>query len=1066
MFNLRFARWCFSVVLALVCCASLAAQVTLSTIRGTVRDASNAVVTNAEVTVVHQETNAKRTLSTNQSGDFEIPDIPPGTYRLSVNSAGFKTAVVNDIILEMGAVRRVDVALEVGTIGSEVTVNAGAAVIATDSATVEGSVYTKKYPDSPWVNINSTFLPMQMLTTVPYIQQYNAPWSAEWVGQNTAQIQQGMDGHTNDGFGNQLNDIFDAAEIVVVEGNPTADIARVGYFNEVTKSGSNDLHGQLIYMNVSPTLAARPFFAPKRIPQIQNTYVAGVSGPIIKNKTFFYASFNIGDIASSQYFLQTVPTNAMRSGDFSQLTTVIKNPMTGTPFPGNVIPPSLISSVSTNVNTKYLPAPNVGGPNTLVNNYGYSFPWPTDLHIRDDTTVRVDHYLTSKNRVMFRFIRDETRYVQDANGYPGFLWTRNRHNYHIVGEDTHVFSSGLVNVARVGWYREKIDDGVPVSGQTPVTGNAAVQSLGLQGVNPQNLTAQGFPSMTITGVSSNSAETLYEQPGGMSHLDHDWGFADTMTWSKGRHIIKFGAEYKPFSNEIATIKEGTFGQFTFNGTFTGNGYADFLLGIPYSSSRLNELKDRTQLDSEFGPFITDDYKVSKNLTLSMGVRWDRFGSPTWKDGLQFNFNPSTGNIVVPSSSSGNVSPFYPKTIPIVTGQVNTNPSNTNIAPRFGAAYRFTDRFVIRGAYGIYTETEGRYARLNSGGPFEISELYYNQIANGQPLFAFPNPFPSSAVSATAPSQSFTGYPLDTSNGRIHQFNATMERQIKDIGLRLTYVGSRNRGMNYSIGIDKPQPGLLPFTASMRPWPQFTSGSYWRSNGEQNYNALTLEGQRKAGQVTFDVHYTLASNLSNMLNLQNPYAALGWNRDPNTSRHRVVTNAVWRIPVGKGQKLLGKAPKVVDEVVGGWQLYYIAYFESGRFFSPSFSGSDPSNTNTSGGLPNRICDGNLPSSQRSITHWFNASCFAVPPNGQFGNSGVNILEGPGNNLEHLSLAKTFAITERFRFTLTASANNFLNHPNFAMPAANISVPSSVGTISALTWGANGYRLFEVRGRLEF
>jgi hypothetical protein len=492
-----------------------------------------------------------------------------------------------------------------------------------------------------------------------------------------------------------------------------------------------------------------------------------------------------------------------------------------------------------------------------------------------------------------------------------------------------------------------------------------------------------------------------------------------------------------------------------------------MLGLPYTSSRLNQLPNRTQLDSEFGPFITDDFKVNKRLTLSLGVRWDRFGSPNWKDGLLWRFDPATGAVVVPKSALNAVSPLYPSAINIVAGQATTNPSNLNIAPRAGAAYRLSDRFVIRGAYGIYTETEGRYNRLNTGGPFEISEMYFNQIVNGQPLFSFPNAFPSSTASATVASQSFTGYPLDTSNGRIHQFNLTLERQIKDIGLRLTYLGSRNRGMNYSIGIDKPQPGLIPFSQSRQPFPQFVSGTYWRSNGEQNYNALTFEAQRKMGQVTFDGHWTMASNMSNFLNLENPYGPLLWNRDPNTSRQRVVFNVVWRIPVGRGQRFLPHVPAVVDQILGGWQLYWIGYLETGRYFTPSFSGSDPSNTNTSGGLPDRICNGNLPTSQRSINQWFNASCFVAPPAGRFGNSGVNILEGPGNQLNNISLAKTFSVTERLKFTLTAAAEDAFNHPNFnfSSVASNISSPANVAKISSLSW-SGGSRVIELRGRIDF
>jgi hypothetical protein len=383
-------------------------------------------------------------------------------------------------------------------------------------------------------------------------------------------------------------------------------------------------------------------------------------------------------------------------------------------------------------------------------------------------------------------------------------------------------------------------------------------------------------------------------------------------------------------------------------------------------------------------------------------------------------------------------------------------------------YRLTNRLVVRGGYGIFNETLDRYARLQGTGPFQISETYQNVIANGQPLLSFPNPFPASLASATVPSQSVTGYPSDASNGKIHQYNVTIERQFKDVGLRLSYVGSHDYGMNYGISINKPAPSLIPFTASRRPYPQFTSASYYRSNGEGKFNAFTFEAMRRTGQVTFDAHWTLASSYSNYqsgANLESPYNPLFFSRDQYTPRQRVVLNVVWEIPAGKGRRFLNHAHPVVNGVLGGWQLYWIGYMETGHFFSPSYSGSDPSNTNTVGGLPNRLCNGNLPSSQRSVTHWFDASCFAPPLPGTLGNSGAFVLEGPGYNNQNISIAKTFSLTERFRFTFTASASDAFNHPNFYLPAANISVPGSVGRISSMVDGASS-RQVELRGRLNF
>ncbi|MEK7406591.1 MAG: TonB-dependent receptor, partial [Acidobacteriota bacterium] len=590
-----------------------------------------------------------------------------------------------------------------------------------------------------------------------------------------------------------------------------------------------------------------------------------------------------------------------------------------------------------------------------------------------------------------------------------------------------------------------------------------VKELGIQGVNPQGLSAAGFPRMSITGYPA-----LTLPPGGVNPNDFDWGYADTVTWSKGRHVVKFGGEFKPKNLFVGRVPTGAYGDFSFDGRFTGYGFGDFLLGYPSSSSRLDPLTNRWRDDSEFGVFITDDFKLSNRVTLNLGLRWDRFGSPSFRDGLMWNWDISTGKIVIPTGTENKVRPLYPKNITIVTGQVRRNPDMTNFAPRLGVAWRpFGENTVIRGGYGLYTEYLGRFARLNTGGPFEISETYINEIRDGKPLFALPNPFPPSIAGATVPSQSFTGYPLETKNGQTHQFNLTLERQVHDVGFRLSYVGSRSRNVNYSLGINKPAPSLIPFTASRRPWPQFVGGSYFRTDGARNFNALTLQAQRKLGSLTLDAHWTWASNYNNMVDLTDPYARPGWGRDPYTTRNRAVMNAVWEIPVGKGRPYLSAAPAVVNHALGGWQLYWIAYFESGWYFTPSFSGSDPSNTNTSGGRPDRVCNGNLPLGERGINRWFDASCFVAPPAGagRYGNAGTNFLEGPGYHMHHISLAKTFNLTERWKFTFTAAGANGFNHANFSRPSANISAPGSVGVVSGLRAGATARRI-ELRGRIDF
>ncbi|MCC6588236.1 MAG: TonB-dependent receptor [Bryobacterales bacterium] len=1058
---MHFRFW--AVGLSALFAAPVFAQLALSSLRGTVTDSTGGVVAGAQVSVLNVNTNATRSATTNNNGDYEFPDLVRGDYKVTITATGFKQFVA-DLVLDTNQIRRINATLEIGQVGTQVTVEAGAAVIQTDSARIQGSISGQKYGDVPWVGAEATLDPSLILTTMPLVNQTSGVWSSQWAGQNTRQVQEGQDGHTNDGAVNQLNDILDVEEVTVVTVNNTAEYSRVGYMNMVTKQGTNQFHGRLMYWHQNSALGTREFFEPRKAKQLIHTTSLSLSGPIVKNKTFFYASGNILKVPSKQYYLTTVPTERMRNGDFSQLLAgsnpvIINDPTTGRPFPGNIIPTNRISSIAQKVNGKYLPAPNRGGPDQLSNNYEFFFPFPTDYSLRQDFTQRVDHNFSDKNRLMGRMIENRDLYVLPSS-YPTFSWTRKRWNLHFVVEDTYIISPSLVNTVRVGMYQEKVTDGDTLYNVTPFKGDEAVKELGLQGVNSRNLSAMGFPRMDITGYP-----TLQQRFGGVVQDDRNWGIADSLTWSRGKHVIKMGGEYKPQSRFNGSVPEGTYGVFNFNGRFSNYGYSDFLLGIPFASTRLDPLVDRTLTDSEFGVYITDSFKATSRLTLDLGIRWDRFGSPAYKDGLMLNWDPTANQVIIPADTQGKVSALYPKNIPIVTGDVRMKPDKGNFAPRFGAAYRVTDKWVLRGGYGIYTETLGRYQRVQGGGPFQISETYNNVVENGVPLFQMPNPFPASLANANIPSQTVTGYPMQVDNGRIHQFNLTVERQLKNIGVRVSYVGSRNKGMNYAIGINKPQPSLIPFTAARRPYPQFTGATYYRNDGQQKFNAMTVELNKRVGSLTFNGHWSLASNYDNTQNLENPYAPLFWERDGFTPRQRVVVNAVWEVPVGKGRKLLANAPRPVDYALGGWQLYWIGYFETGQFFGPTFGGADPSNTNTVGGRPDRICDGNLPPEQRTVTRWFDPKCFVAPPAGRFGNSGTNVLEGPGYNMQHLSLAKSFAITERWKFTLTAAATNLGNHPNFAKPAANISAPANVGVISNLRDGGRARRI-EIRGRIDF
>src|SRR5437867_11015521 len=389
------------------------------------------------------------------------------------------------------------------------------------------------------------------------ISQTSGVWSSQWAGQASSQVQEGQDGHTNDDAVNQLNDIMDTQEITVVTVNNTAEFSRVGYMNMITKSGTNSLHGRVAFWHQNSALGAREFFEDTKAKQLVDTGSVSVAGPIKKDRAWFFASANILKVPSKQFYLQTVPTDLMRQGNFSELLTqarpvTVRDPITGTSFAGNIIPQDRLNALSLKVNEKYLPAPTRPG---LANNYGFTFPFPTDYSLRKDYTQRVDYQATTNNRLMGRMIENWDLYVL-PRGYPAFAWTRVRYNIHMVVEDTHIFSPALVNTLRVGLYQEKVTDGDPLYGVNAFKGDQAVKELGLKGENPKGYSAQGFPTMSITGYAA-----LATQSGGVIQNDFDWGYADTMTWSKGRHVLKFGGEWKPQHRFAGSISTDTYGNF-------------------------------------------------------------------------------------------------------------------------------------------------------------------------------------------------------------------------------------------------------------------------------------------------------------------------------------------------------------------------------------------------------------------------------------------------------------------------------------------------------------------------
>jgi hypothetical protein len=444
-------------------------------------------------------------------------------------------------------------------------------------------------------------------------------------------------------------------------------------------------------------------------------------------------------------------------------------------------------------------------------------------------------------------------------------------------------------------------------------------------------------------------------------------------------------------------------------------------------------------------------------------------------------------VVLPTDESrARVNPLFPQNLaPIVTADQAGPPRSlyytdrNNLVPRFGFAYRVTGagRTIVRGGYGIYIDdlTSSLWG-LGDGGPYVSSESFVNTLSNGVPQFQFPRAFPPGFGAVGA--QSFS--PIDPRfvNPYIQQWNLTLEQEILDMGIRVSYIGTNSRKLAYVRNINQVVASTTPFNTNRRRFPNLQNISLRENGGIHNYNSLHLVAERKTKTgLYYQIGWTWAKNLTDSLSdseggsaSESAYdRAREYGNVDYTPRHRITGTLLWELPFGRNLR----GP--LNWVLSGWSLSSILQAQTGSFFSATFSGFDVSNTQTTSGRADRIADGNLPSSQRTLARWFDASAFRVPGDtnadgrpdvsvGRFGTSGPNILVGPGVFDLSGGLHKDFRITEKYRAILQGTFRNVINHPTYGNPNSTITA-TNVGTITGLN-GLYGPRSGQVALRIEF
>lgn len=1093
------------------------AQTGFSGLRGVVSDPSGAIVAGAKVVLTEPSTGTQvRAAVTDALGNFEFPNLKPGTYRVRSEMSGFKTFVATDVQLEPGQVRRLDIRLAVGSVQENVEVQAGAAAINTEGGTIANTIDAKKVADVPLIETYPS--PYSLFATMPAVQGQD--WGINIAGQNEDQMSIQINGMSNDRAGDQNNNLRFVEEATVTSVNAPADSSRVVSYNLTTKRGSNDWHGTLMYQHYNSALNAVPHGDFGKTAYIQHDWQVEVGGPIWKDHTFVYFSWFQNRTPLGSYHTAKVPTAAMWNGDLSALGVTITDPRTGQPFQGNVIPTDRISSVAKALQ-KYYPLPNVGDPNVYTNdNFGWHHNYTSPLnYLGNWPYFRLDQNLTSKNTIFVSWMQRKTPFI-GAGSIPSTPWTRNRDNRQLTVADTHTFNPQMVNTFRFGYSDDLIDDGVTQDGYAPPKGGDMVKDLGIQGVNPSGYNTAGGPNIWTSDVIN------FGPSGRWQNKAKTYSFEESFSYQVGRHLWKFGGDLSAFNSTDTTASD--YGSFNFNGMFTGSGFGDFLLGLPSSAKRSDPLVNRKNTTKESGLYFMDTFKVTSKLTLDYGLRWDYYAMPTYADGLMYNFDVQNKQILVPKSKLAQVDSNYASAVgmPVVAGQVTPNASRRNFRPRISASYLLGNGFVIRGGYGQFTERFGhdysQQATNQGAGPFErLAETYQNcaglggvgdpsnpcyNVPVGQALFSWPNAFPSSVAGQTAaPSKWVVALPKDWENGTIHQFNVSLEKEIAKIGLRASYIGSRSRNMNYMPWRNE---NVVPastnaYDPANLPFPTLEALYKYHHDGEANYNSVQVEASKKQGWYTFDAHYTYARSRNNIEQTDDSlHPTSVWGPDANLRNHMFTVTTRWELPFGKGRQHLGNLPKAVDAVLGGWAVQTISTFGSGHHLTPYFWGADPANNNWNSWVADVIpgANPNLPSDQRSEQRYYNTAVYHQDANGvyiydhlgafkvpgcsdtdplclnsspanvgRFGNAKPGIINGPGENVHDLSLAKTFLVTERIKATFSSEISNLFNHPQFWDPSTWLQDPAAGKQLYSLPDNdpsKGGRRMISFKMRIEF
>jgi hypothetical protein len=999
------------------------AQSVAGTVRGVIADPSGGHVPAATVTLTSQETGARRSAPSDARGEFTITAVPPGEYRLEAEHQGF-IKYSRTLTLEVSQDQDVRVEMGVAMAGKVTIEVAGMApLVRTESPAMGGVIDNRQVLGLPLDGRNFYQLSLLLPGVAPPAEgSAGSVRGAFSISVNGAREDANnflLDGAYNGDpklNGASVTPPVDAIrEFEVAASAYDASFGRNagGEISVVTRSGGNQFHGTAYEFFRNGALSGNNFFAPsdQPAPKYQRNQFGGtLGGPLVHNRTFFFADYEGTRMAAGQTLVTNVPTLGERAGDFSQSGLLAIDPTTGQPIPGGKVPQYYLNPIGLKIAALYpQPDRSVRGANFV------SSPSLTDSVNHFD--VRLDHSFRRSDDLFARYSFVDDKLFDPFAGssgdasVPGYgLNVPSRSQNAALGE-THIFTPALVNELRLAFNR--VSNGDFPQGQ----GTSVNRQLGLPelSTNPRDW---GLTLILVNGFSPIGDEPTSPEHG----TTNTWQVADNAAWTRGRHLAKFGLDLRLLQQNAYRDIE-SHGFFNFTGLLLGNPLEELLLGAPTETGGATENNPQHLRSRSYDFFATDTWRVRPDLVLTLGLRYE-YNSPAVDAANRADvYNPATGSLVQLGQSG------FPRG--------GYNPDYRGIAPRIGLAWSPGGRntTAFRAAYGIHYDQsplapgEGLYFSA----PYYNFSLYYPiqglvNLSLTDPFPSnFPFPYPGSAIA----------FQRGLRAPYVQQWNVGIQRQLgRSMAFEIAYVGSKGTHLIDSRNINQPQPSVNQQNPG--PNPDFSEIDIIESQANSTYHSLQGRLQQRLWRgLSLLASYTFAKSIddaSGFFNTtgdpnfpQNSYnLSAERGRSDFDIRQRFTLSYAYDLPVFKGHRWMG-----------GWQSFGVLTLQTGQPFTVALL---PDNDNTNTGIsqlgfgandrPNVA--GNPRLSNPTPGEWFNTAAFTTPPNGHFGNAGRDILDGPGSRTVNFSMVKNTAVSERLNIQFRTEFFNVLNRTNFNLP----------------------------------